>query len=62
MQSNVITERIENAKPYPIKALLGAGLHPEYFVNSNRFAQAVNTLDFVVVTDYFHTAGTQLLM
>ncbi len=60
MQSNVISERIENAKPYPIKALVGAGLHPEYFANSNRFAQAVKTLDFVVVTDYFQTAGTQL--
>jgi anaerobic selenocysteine-containing dehydrogenase len=60
MQSNLIAERIENGKPYPIKALFGAGLNPMYFINSSRFVEAVKKLDFVVATDYFHTPGTQL--
>jgi anaerobic selenocysteine-containing dehydrogenase len=60
MQSNVLADRIESGKPYPIKAIFGAGLHPEYFPNSNRLAENLKKLDFIVVTDYFHTAGTRL--
>ena len=60
MQSNMISERIENDKPYPLKALFGAGLNPMYFPNSCQFVENVKKLDFVVVSDYFHTAGTQL--
>ncbi len=60
MESNVMAERIDSGQPYPIKALFGAGLNPMFFPNSNRFVENVKKLDFVVVTDYFHTPGTQL--
>lgn len=60
MESNVIADRIENASPYPIKALFGAGLNIMFFPNSRRFAECMKKLDFIVVTDYFHTQGTQL--
>lgn len=60
MESNVLAERIESGKPYPIKAIFGAGLHPAYFPNSNRLAESLKKLDFIAVTDYFHTAGTRL--
>jgi anaerobic selenocysteine-containing dehydrogenase len=60
MHSNMIADRIESGKPYPIKAMFGAGLNLSYFPNSGRFADAVKKLDFVVVTDYLHTPATQL--
>ncbi|MFC1905441.1 molybdopterin-dependent oxidoreductase [Chloroflexota bacterium] len=59
-QSNLIGEQIETGKPYPLKAMLSAGLNPMYFPRSNRFVENVKKLDFVVVTDYFQTPGTQL--
>jgi anaerobic selenocysteine-containing dehydrogenase len=59
MQSNVITDRIENGTPYPIKALFGAGLNIMFFANSNRFAEKMQKLDFIVMTDYFHTPTTK---
>jgi anaerobic selenocysteine-containing dehydrogenase len=60
MESNVMADRIESGKPYPIKALFGAGLNPLFFPNSNRFMKSLEKLDFIVATDYFHTPGTQL--
>ncbi len=59
-QSNLIAEQIESGKPYPLKALFGAGLNPMYFPNSNHFVQSLKALDFIVVTDYFQTPGAQL--
>jgi len=60
MQSNVLADRIESGEPYPIKALFGAGLNPMYFPNTNHLVENLKKLDFIVVTEYFHTAGTQL--
>jgi anaerobic selenocysteine-containing dehydrogenase len=60
MESNMLAERMESNKPYPIKALFGAGLNPMFFPSSNRFTERVKKLDFVVVTDYFRTPGTDL--
>lgn len=59
-QSNAIADQIDSGKPYPLKAMFGAGLTPMYFTNSNRFVQSLKKLDFIVVSDYFHTPGTQL--
>ena len=60
MQANVIADRIENGALYPIKALFGAGLNLMFFPNTNRFIERIRELDFIVVTDYFHTSATRL--
>jgi anaerobic selenocysteine-containing dehydrogenase len=60
MQSNAITDQVLNAAPYPLKALFAAGLNVQFFANSRRFVQSLKKLDFIAVSDYFHTPGTQL--
>ncbi len=60
MQSNVIADQIESGKPYPIKALFSSGLDAQFFGNSRRFAEQLNKLDFIAVSEYFHTPGTKL--
>jgi anaerobic selenocysteine-containing dehydrogenase len=60
MQSNAIADQIESGQPYPLKAMFAAGLDVQFFANSRRFAGAVKKLDFVAVTEYFQTPGTQL--
>ncbi len=59
MQSNVIADQIESVQPYPIKAMFSAGLDIQFFANSKRLADALKKLDFIAVTEYFHTPGTQ---
>ena len=60
MQSNAIADQIESGDPYPLKAMFSSGLDVQFFANSDRFAEAVKKLDFVAVSEYFHTDGTQL--
>jgi anaerobic selenocysteine-containing dehydrogenase len=60
MQSNAIADQIESSDPYPIKALFSAGLDVQFFGNSKRFVDDMKKLDFIAVTEYFHTPGTQL--
>jgi anaerobic selenocysteine-containing dehydrogenase len=60
MQSNAIADQIESGDPYPLKALFSSGLDVQFFGNSKRFAEVVKKLDFIAVTEYFHTPGTQL--
>lgn len=60
MQSNVIADQIESGDPYPIKALFSSGLDVQFFPNSNRMVENLKKLDFIAVTEYFPTAGTQL--
>jgi len=60
MQSNAIVDQIESCEPYPIKALFSAGLDIQFFANSRRMTASLEKLDFVAVTEYFHTPGTQL--
>jgi anaerobic selenocysteine-containing dehydrogenase len=60
MQSNAIVDQIESGEPYPIKALFSAGLDIQFFANSRRMVEALHKLDFIAVTEYFHTPGTQL--
>jgi anaerobic selenocysteine-containing dehydrogenase len=60
MQSNAIADQIESSEPYPIKALFSPGLDIQFFGNSKRFEEALKKLDFITVSEYFHTPGTQL--
>jgi anaerobic selenocysteine-containing dehydrogenase len=60
MQSNAMVDQIESGKPYPIKALFSAGLDIQFFANSRRITNALKKLDFIAVTEYFHTPGTQI--
>ena len=60
MQSNTLASRIETGSPYPIKALFGAGLNITFFPNSNRLLNNLKSLDFIAITEYFHTTATQL--
>ena len=60
MQSNAIVDQIESRQPYPLKALFSAGLNIQFFANSRRMATVFNNLDFIAVSEYFHTPGTQL--
>lgn len=57
-QSNAIADQIFSGKPYPIKAIFGAGLNISFFPNSNRFVEALKKLDFIAMTEYFHTPTT----
>ncbi|MFC2007705.1 molybdopterin-dependent oxidoreductase [Chloroflexota bacterium] len=60
MQSNVLADRIESGDPYPIKALFAAGPNITFFADCKRITANLKKLDFIVATDYFHNAGTQL--
>jgi anaerobic selenocysteine-containing dehydrogenase len=60
MQSNAIADQIESGQPYPIKALFSSGLDVQFFANSRRMVADLNKLDFIAVSEYFHTPGTQL--
>jgi anaerobic selenocysteine-containing dehydrogenase len=60
MQSNAIADQIESGKPYPIKALFSPGLDVQFFANSRRMVEDLNKLDFIAVSEYFHTPGTKL--
>jgi len=58
--SNAICDQIESGDPYPIKALFSAGLNVQFFPNSSRMVENLKKLDFIAVTEYFETPGTQL--
>jgi anaerobic selenocysteine-containing dehydrogenase len=60
MQSNLLAACIESNKPYPLKALFGAGINTTFFPNTNRLVASLKKLDFIVITEYFHTAATRL--
>jgi len=60
MQSNAIVDQILTGDPYPIKALVAAGLNLQFFPNSHRMADALKKLDLIVDIDYFHTPATRI--
>jgi len=60
MQSNAIVDQIDSGQPYPLKALFSAGLNIQFFPNSHHMAETFKKLDFIAVTEYFQTPGTQL--
>jgi len=59
MQSNTLTERIENGQPYPIKGLFAAGLNLQFFANYNRLVDNLKKLDMIIDIDYFRTPATR---
>jgi len=60
MQSNALVDQIDSTKPYPVRALFSAGLDIQFFPNSNRFQKVLNKLDFIAVSEFFHTPGTSM--
>ncbi len=60
MQSNAIVGQIESGKPYPLKGMFSAGFCSQFFGNTARAVEVFKKLDFIAVTEYFHTQGTQL--
>jgi anaerobic selenocysteine-containing dehydrogenase len=60
MQSNTLAMRMETGTPYPIKAVFGAGMNIMFFPNSSRLLRNLKSLDFIVITEYFHNIATQL--
>lgn len=60
MQSNLLADCIESGEPYPLKAILGIGLNTTFFANTKHFIESLKKLDFIAITEYFHTAGTSL--
>jgi anaerobic selenocysteine-containing dehydrogenase len=60
MQANAIADQIESGDPYHLKAMFSSGLDLQFFGNTKRFEEIIKKLDFIAVTEYFHTPGTQL--
>jgi len=60
MQANAIVEQIITGDPYPIKALVAAGLNLQFFPNSQRLEDTLKKLDLIVDIDYFHTPATRI--
>jgi anaerobic selenocysteine-containing dehydrogenase len=60
MQANAIVDQIITGKPYPIRALIGAGLNLQFFANYHRLVDTMKKLDLLVNIDYFHTPATRI--
>lgn len=59
-QSNALVKQINSEKPYPIKALIGAGLNVQFFANQTHLVDTLSKLELVVDIDYFHTPATAI--
>ncbi|MFA9496679.1 MAG: molybdopterin-dependent oxidoreductase [Candidatus Bathyarchaeota archaeon] len=60
MQANSLVNQINTDKPYPIKALVAAGLNIQFFANQNNLVKTLKKLDLIVDLDYFHTPATRI--
>jgi len=60
MQSNALVEQINTSNPYPIKALIGAGLNIQFFPHQKNLVRTIKKLDLIVDIDYFHTPATRI--
>ena len=60
MQSNMLVNQINSGEPYPIKALIGAGLNIQFFANQRHLVETLKKLDLIVDIDYFHTPATRI--
>jgi len=60
MQSNAIVDQINSGEPYPLKALVAAGLNLQFFPNAQRLSDTLKKLDLIVDIDYFHTPATRI--
>ncbi len=59
-QGTALPDQILSGEPYPIKAVLGIAMNLMMWPNSPRMAEALRSLDFLVVTDLFPTPTTAL--
>ena len=50
-----LVRHMEEAKPYPIKAMVMFGVNDRMYPESPRFLKALKDMDFVMATDIFHT-------
>ncbi len=60
MQANAIVDQIISSDPYPVKALIGAGLNLQFFANHDRLTKTLKKLDLLVDIDLFHTPATMI--
>jgi anaerobic selenocysteine-containing dehydrogenase len=60
MQANAVVDQIITGDPYPIKALIAAGLNLQFFPSSQRLEETLKQLDLIVDIDYFHTPATRI--
>jgi anaerobic selenocysteine-containing dehydrogenase len=60
MQANGIVDQIISSDPYPLKALIAAGLNLQFFANHDRLTKTLKKLDLLVNIDYFHTPATKI--
>jgi anaerobic selenocysteine-containing dehydrogenase len=60
MQANSIVDQIISSDPYPVKALIAAGLNLQFFANYSRLTKTLKKLDLLVNIDYFHTPATMI--
>ena len=57
-QSMLMPDCILEGKPQPLRALLAMGINTAMWANSKRMEQALGTLDFFAVSDFFHNPAT----
>lgn len=57
-QSMLMPDCILEGKPQPMRALLAMGMNTAMWANSKRMEQALSTLDFFAVSDFFHNPAT----
>ena len=60
MQANAIVDQIISSDPYPVKALIAAGLNLQFFANYGRLNKTLKKLDLLVDIDYFKTPATMI--
>ena len=60
MQSNMLVHQINTGEPYPIKALIGAGLNIQFFPNQRHLVETLKKLNLIVDIDFFHTPATRI--
>lgn len=59
-QCNCMFDQIETGSPYPLKAMIGIGPNLMMWPNSKKTASALSKLDFIAVSDFFHTPTTAM--
>ena len=57
-QSMLMPDCILEGKPQPMRALLAMGINTAMWANSKRMEQALSSLDFFAVSDFFHNPAT----
>jgi len=56
--SNTLPEVVATGRPYPVKAFYGIGPNAMMWPRSSKYVEALRQLDFVAVSDFYHTSLT----